>query len=659
MHHKNLFFLLFLATFLTFSCDKEDPNAPHACFEGPDEITAGTPALFNSSCSVNGVSYLWEFGDGESSTDTNPAHTYEAEGSYLVTLSVTNAAGKSDQKSATFTVAAPSIIEHSGNVEADETWIEGTHLITGILRLNGATITIQPGATVLFAEGARLDIGYSSGFSGATLIANGTADKPITFTSAAVTKSAGDWDYIGFYEAASNASSMKYCIIEYGGGYSQNYGTIHIDGSAVAIENCTIRYTQYLGISLSDDGWFDSFENNNMVEIGTYPISIYGNYAHTIGTGNTMTTLKGIFVRADDMEQDNATWVKQTCAYVIDGLLRIESSTGAKLTIMPGAVISFTSGSKIYVGYGSGKYGSLIAEGAESDHIKFTSAAPDASQSPGDWDGIWFYDGAGSSSSLAYCDVSYAGGYSSNYGMIVIDGSSVAITNSTFKNSQTMGISLSDDGYFEEFTGNVCEDNAGVPIQIYGNYAHTIGSGNVFNTGTGILVKADDMEQSDVTWLKQNVPYIIDGLLKIESLSSAKLTIEPGTTVKFTASSRIYVGYGSGKFGVLVADGEPGNQITFTSGAPDGFETAGDWDGIWFYEGTGNGSILDNCIFSYGGGYSSNSGNLNIMNQSAGIPVISNCTIENSEAYGIYLGNSASPTLTSNTFMNNVSGDTN
>lgn len=38
--------------------------------------------------SENGVSYLWDFGDGNTSTDQNPIHTYLNEGTYLVTLTV-------------------------------------------------------------------------------------------------------------------------------------------------------------------------------------------------------------------------------------------------------------------------------------------------------------------------------------------------------------------------------------------------------------------------------------------------------------------------------------------------------------------------------------------------------------------------------------------
>lgn len=648
-----------VAALLITSCDLLNPNAPEACFVAPEEIMAGVPAAFNSSCSVNASSFLWDFGDGGTSEEANPLHTYEAAGKYMVTLTVQNSEGDSDQANVSIDVATPSVIEHSGDIEEDETWIEGTHLITSDVYVNDAILTIEPGAIITFASGRGLNIGYGSGSSGAVLLANGTADKPITFTSAAASKSPGDWDFIGFYDGTSSASSMEYCVVEYGGGYSDNYGEIYINGSSVSINNSTIRYSGALGIGLSDDGWFESFSGNTMADNALYAISIYGNYVHTIGEGNTLSTVKGILVKGDDIEQENATWLKQTCAYVIGGDLYVGSATGSTLTLMPGVDMRFSSGKGINVGYGSNEFGTLIAEGTEADHIIFTSSAPDISRSPGDWNFIGFYDGAGNNSSLAYCDFSYGGGYSNNYGTINVSGSGISVVNSTFTSSESQGISLRDDGYFVNFTGNTFGDNGTVPIEIYGNYAHTIGDGNTFTTGPGILVRADDMEQSDVTWLKQDIPYLIDGTIYIGSTSGARLNIEPGATIKFTNSSRINVGYNSGEFGTLVADGEPGDRITFTSGAASGFEAPGDWDGIWFYDGTGNGTLLDHCVISYGGGYSNNSGNLSVKNETAGVPVISNCEISHSESYGIYLDNTASPTLTDNIFDSNGLGDTN
>ncbi len=46
-----------------------------------------------TNTSTDGASYNWSFGDGGTSTTANPSHTYAVEGSYTVTLTVTNGCG--------------------------------------------------------------------------------------------------------------------------------------------------------------------------------------------------------------------------------------------------------------------------------------------------------------------------------------------------------------------------------------------------------------------------------------------------------------------------------------------------------------------------------------------------------------------------------------
>ncbi|MBK8424923.1 MAG: PKD domain-containing protein [Lewinellaceae bacterium] len=43
-----------------------------------------------SNTSQNATTYLWDFGDGQTSTEANPTHAYAAPGNYVVKLSSTN-----------------------------------------------------------------------------------------------------------------------------------------------------------------------------------------------------------------------------------------------------------------------------------------------------------------------------------------------------------------------------------------------------------------------------------------------------------------------------------------------------------------------------------------------------------------------------------------
>jgi len=56
---------------------------------------------------TNADSYLWIFGDSNSSTEENPIHTYDEPGSYTVTLVATNDCGDSQHISQVLAAIPP------------------------------------------------------------------------------------------------------------------------------------------------------------------------------------------------------------------------------------------------------------------------------------------------------------------------------------------------------------------------------------------------------------------------------------------------------------------------------------------------------------------------------------------------------------------------
>ena len=76
-------------------------EAPVAAFEYSID---GLTVKFTDK-SQNAASYKWSFGDGESSKEASPTHTYAAAGEYTVKLTVGNSEGATASKEATFTLA--------------------------------------------------------------------------------------------------------------------------------------------------------------------------------------------------------------------------------------------------------------------------------------------------------------------------------------------------------------------------------------------------------------------------------------------------------------------------------------------------------------------------------------------------------------------------
>jgi len=77
-------------------------------------VCVGKPLTFSNSSTGTGLSYLWNFGDStsksNSSTLANPAHTYDTAGIFIVILSVTNSGGCTDTVSRTVNSVAPPVV---------------------------------------------------------------------------------------------------------------------------------------------------------------------------------------------------------------------------------------------------------------------------------------------------------------------------------------------------------------------------------------------------------------------------------------------------------------------------------------------------------------------------------------------------------------------
>ncbi|MBA7639154.1 hypothetical protein ES703_46812 [subsurface metagenome] len=162
----------------------------------------------------------------------------------------------------------PRQITKSGSITRDETW-SGTIQVTGDIWLDdGATLTILPGTTVLMAAGRDdqnrgaewiLDesikeklgpictLAYDKSHIDITgrIIAVGTPDEMIVFTSDSTEPSYADWAGI----LLRPGSRIEYCVVEYGGRMGIGVRSNIPQDESVLISNNIVRHIFMGGIS--------------------------------------------------------------------------------------------------------------------------------------------------------------------------------------------------------------------------------------------------------------------------------------------------------------------------------------------------------------------------------------------------------------------------
>lgn len=107
------------------SCKKDEeppaPETPVASFQFAIGETDFLEVSF-TNYSQNATSYLWNFGDGETSTETDPVHTYAASGDYSVKLTASNSAGTSHDYVQSIIITDPNEAYKLLTGEVSKTW---------------------------------------------------------------------------------------------------------------------------------------------------------------------------------------------------------------------------------------------------------------------------------------------------------------------------------------------------------------------------------------------------------------------------------------------------------------------------------------------------------------------------------------------------------
>ncbi len=305
----------------------------------------------------------------------------------------------------------------AGDIDGTAVTWSGTVEVDSIVHVShGGVLTILPGTTIRFAQGAGLLVGYGSE---GTLIADGEPANKITFTGTSPTP--GWWCGIELGEQTrcdAGHTLMDNCIIEYtgnSGGSGRQPAAIGAWGSGGAgprlpLTNIEIRnYTAY-GFVLTDGAEFASACLGLKIHEGNCPFYVDANTVRTIpaDTQNLYTNSRNVVeVGGNDPRVTiTGTWPKIFApVYCLMNDLNVY---GCTLTIAAGCTIRVAFGCRIDVGDTGGS-----GTPAATLNCPGTSTSPGAyftaeNNTYGGWGGIWFYDNT--FGDLQYVTVEKGGG---------------------------------------------------------------------------------------------------------------------------------------------------------------------------------------------------------------------------------------------------------
>jgi hypothetical protein len=524
----------------------------------------------------------------------------------------------------------------SGNVTLDGTaarFVGGAPIIMryGTIVPAGATLTVTPGTDLRTAPGGAFEVR-----DGGALLAEGTAQAPITIRANTASPEAGDWYHI--VAQAGSKLRLKYCDIGYGGRYA--YPALILRGADAEVRNCTLHDFPGTGINIEGAGITPTIASTTVTTLTGW--AIYQNtmnmapqysYVTLSGGGVNALVVDGSTVAGSVTLAGNAA--RFTGRKPIILLNPTVVPDGATLTIAAGTELRTPPGGSFDVQAG----GTLIAEGTGAAPVRFR--ANTETPAPGDWYHIVAQ--SGSHLRLKHCELGYGGRYANP--ALLLRGTDATIDSSVVHHATATGVQIENAGVTPTIRNTRIESNGGWAIyQNTMNMAPSFAGVTLSGNGHDALLVDGDRVAGAVVLDAAGLGGAPIHLVRPATvLDGASLTIAAGTSLRVPNGWALAVASG----GTLVADGTPASRISIL---PDVDAPA---PGYWYYLDAQAGAHLrlTETDLRYGGRYA----NATVRIQTSDAKV-DRCTVRDSAGDGIWVANGARPRLAGNRVLANPFG---
>ncbi len=343
---------------------------------------------------------------------------------------------------------------HHGTLTTSETWCAANnpHLVDNVFTVpSGVTLTIEPGVRVELTSGGNIGVAGS-------LIAAGSIEQPIIFTSNLLAPAAGSWQ--GIMAVDGSSLQLSYTELAYAGQPGFAFGSL-----AVYTTNATVSHTRIhdgSGTALFMDGlgitpqYNDvEIDHNTGAAIVQNKISMNPRFVnmqlHDNGTNGLQLPYPGNPDR-DVILDGSPAALNGAPIYINYGFT---VAGGTTLTIMPGTILKSNEGISVAA------TATLVAEGTPAEPVVFTTLVDPPV--PGSWGGI--IAASGSTLRLKYCELAFAGRPGFAFGAVQIETSNAMVNQCRIHGSLGHGIYIKAAAPFPMWN-NVLTDNGGVALVV-------------------------------------------------------------------------------------------------------------------------------------------------------------------------------------------------
>jgi hypothetical protein len=450
--------------------------------------------------------------------------------------------------------------------------------VTADYAIDGATLTLEAGATLAFAEGTRLTIGY---YEPAKLVVKGTAEAPVTFTTSSADKVAGVWQGVRL-EAKASRSRIEGLVLEHAGG--EDAAALLVEAQDVTIGGTTVRSAKGIGIEIADDG-MAKVSGTTLADVGPVAMRVTPAAAGGIAADNRLPAEAVVQVQPGVLGK-SATWNALGVPWVIGGQVQVHGAAGqrATLTLAPGAALRFGGEGSLTVGYYA--EGGLVAEGTADAPITFSGHER---QEPGAWGAVRLFGKA--EARLQHVALRH-GGRQEAEGALMIDGPArVSLQDASFTDDAVGVVVQGGEAKLQAFD-RVTFERTPVALRAPARHLGSLGAANTYVGEPRIVAEADKLDV-DATWrLQAGAMVELEGLLQV---SGVRLLVDPGVTVHVADGVEVQVGYYE----------NAGLELRGTAEAPITFrgrrDEPGSWGGIVLF-GKAKGNVLEHVVLRNAGG---------------------------------------------------------